>query len=153
MFKRLGVPLVPRLAAFAFLCVIPLFMGPESLDFRYWEGGLAVVLAIATLDRIVRFDSMGANACFAARLDLAALLAATVFVNAAVGLGLGLCAVIMASRRWTMRRRLETGAVSAVLLAMMVVPWALRNDAVLGKPVLLRSNAALELSVANNDIV
>lgn len=38
--------------------------------------------------------------------------------------------------------------IAASALALVFAPWALRNKAMLGEPVLLRSNAGLELAVA-----
>ncbi|WP_156460742.1 hypothetical protein [Sphingomonas sp. Leaf339] len=148
---RLGVPWLSRLGALVLLCVCPLFMGQESLDFRYWEGGLAVVCAVLTLNMILTLDAATTAPSSQQQISFAALLAMSFFISPAFGAGLVLCAIVLALRRWSWAIRFRTGAIAGVILAILLVPWTIRNDRMLGKPIVLRSNAALEMAIANND--
>lgn len=152
LFARLGAPLVARLGALAAMCLLPIFMGQESLDFRYWEGGLAVVLATACLIVIVDLDAQEAQPSRGQTLGLALIFAATFFVSPSLGLAIAACSVILLARKPQWRGRIGMGAAAAAALALVLAPWVVRNDLVLGKPILLRSNMGLELTLANNDL-
>lgn len=152
LFARLGTPLLARLGALAAMCLVPIFMGQESLDFRYWEGGLAVVLAATCLIVIVDLDAQAAQPSRGQSGGLALLFAATFFTSPSLGLGIAACSVILLLRKPRWRGRIWMGAAAAVALALVLAPWVVRNDLVLGKPILLRSNMGLELTLANNDL-
>lgn len=152
MAGRLGISWFSRLGALALLCVIPIFMGQESLDFRYWEGGLAVVCAAFTLSMILSLDKAVTSPSLLQQIGFGSSLALTFFISPALGAGLALCAIVLALRRWPWSVRLRTGAIAGIILAVLLVPWIMRNDRMLGKPILLRSNAALEMAIANNDV-
>jgi hypothetical protein len=77
---------------------------------------------------------------------LAALL---FFVNPIVGLGVYACAGVACWQRLSAWRIGTTIALAVATLAIFIVPWTLRNEFVLGSPVLLRSNLGLELALAN----
>jgi hypothetical protein len=50
------------------------------------------------------------------------------------------------------KKAAQFGGLCASALALLVVPWAVRNAAVLGEPVPLRSNFGLELAIANHPV-
>ena len=151
MGGKLGIPRPIRLCALALLCLVPVFMGQESLDFRYWEGGLAVVCAVYTLNQILFYETAGIPPSLSQKIGFATLLALTFFVSPALGTALVICATVLALRHWPWSVRISTGAIAGIALAMLLTPWVIRNDLVLHKPILLRSNAALEMAIANND--
>ena len=151
LFARLGMALLPRLAALATLCILPEFLGQESLDFRYWEGGLAVVLATASLIVIVDLEDQGSPPDRRQIATLALLFAATFFTSPSLGLGIAACSMVLLFRKPRWRNRLALGGIAAAAATLVLTPWVVRNDLVLGKPILLRSNMPLELTLANND--
>ncbi|WP_404333410.1 hypothetical protein AB2M62_10090 [Sphingomonas sp. MMS12-HWE2-04] len=149
LFERLGAdPLVTRWGM-ALLCLALPFAPQETIDFRYWEGAAALCLAACNLLWIAAFDA-GRAFDRRAMLCVAALSAITFFVCPPVGLAVDGCWAIFALRRLPVRRWLAFGALSAAALAVLLVPWALRNERALGTPVMLRSNFGLEFALANH---
>lgn len=151
LFRRLGMEAASLRWGFALLCLVPPFVVQEVVDFRYWESGLAVLLGTAALLLVTGIDRDRAadNRMLAGTGALIALLS---FIAPSAGLAAGLCAGLMLLlRRPSWRGVLSLAGSFALCLAAMVTPWALRNAEALGAPVLLRSNAGLELAIANHD--
>lgn len=145
LFSRLGVSRSARLVGFAFLCLAPTYIQQEAVDFRAWEGGLATLLFALLLHNILATDTQPAML----REDrLSIVLAAVLFLVQPM---LGLAGAAALSLNWIRRCDLSgfllrTGLL-AVLIATLITPWMLRNDQVLGTPVMLRSNFGLELAI------
>jgi hypothetical protein len=155
LFARAGTPRAWRLAGLAVLAIAPLseWLDPilpmELVSFRAWEGALAVALGLGGALWLHHLQSAGdiGDRTIAG----VALLAAFTFVTSPpMGVALYLCcAVVMLQlprRRWPGMMLVATAA-----LALLVVPWAWRNQRQLGEPVWLRSNFGLELALANHD--
>lgn len=142
-FHLLAVPRRVILATFGFLALVPVFMGPETLDYRYWDGALAsLLLALAILatvhpKRPKRLVSVG----------MGLLVAVACFVSPPVGIA----SIFMMAARCVIDREWRVAAlVTASFIAFataIFTPWAMRNERVLGSPVLLRSNLGLELAI------
>jgi hypothetical protein len=147
-FARLGVSSLARLAALGFLCLAPTYIAQESVDFRVWEGGLAVFVSALFLDRLLALRDE--RAPFRDRAFLAIIAPVLFFISPLLGL-----AAVMSLCVYWLRQRDPTGfvisfTVSGIVLAALVVPWALRNERVLGHFVPLRSNAGLELAIGQH---
>lgn len=148
-FAQLGTPRWARLVSFGFLCITPIYIAQEAIDFRIWEGGLAVALMALLLYKIAQAEST----CHVANRDvihLSLIGAVLFFINPALGLGCYGCLFVLGLRRLTTRQRLSGVAITLAALASLIGPWAARNYQQLGSPVLLRSNAGLELALANH---
>lgn len=146
-FARLGVAAVPRLLALAFLCLAPTYIAQEAVDFRLWEGGLAAFLSALMLDQVLAADRPDAP-----RRHLHAIMATApvlFFVNPLMGIAAFLSLALLSAGRMPWRVFAWRMAIPLALLAMLVTPWAIRNQRALGEPVLLRSNAGLELALAH----
>jgi hypothetical protein len=152
LFGRLGAPIGARLAGLGVLCGLPVFMGQESLDFRYWEGGLAVVLATGSLIVLIDLDAQAAPPSWLQRVAVAALFAATFFTSPPLGLAVAACSLILLLRKPAWPGRWQMSIVAAFALVLVLTPWTIRNYQVMGKPILLRSNMGLELALANNPL-
>ncbi|AQR72502.1 hypothetical protein [Sphingomonas sp. LM7] len=149
VFVRLGAdPLTVRWGTALLLLVTP-FVSQEVVDFRYWEGAMAVCLMCLNLLLLLRVAERGG---ITARtiLIVAILGAATFFVSPPVGIAAYACWGIYALRRLTLARIAMLAAASGTALAVLLAPWALRNAEALGTPVLLRSNFGLEFALANH---
>ncbi|WP_156460617.1 hypothetical protein [Sphingomonas sp. Leaf339] len=146
-FARLGVSQWARLGALAFLCLAPTYIGQEVIDFRIWEGGLTAFLSAVFLDRVIQQVDTPRSDWRTIGL-FAALNAVIFFVNPVIGIGCYCCGAILIIQTIPWRRIIPAAAVATLCLALFVVPWALRNQAALGAPVLLRSNGGLELALA-----
>ena len=149
VFRRLGTPLQARIAAFAFLCISPAYLAQEAVDFRIWEGGLAVFISAVFLDRLfaaavqmeiskLRLASLGATA------------ALLFFINPPLGLGGCACAVVFGLERLRLTQLMFGAVVAIGTMAILIVPWTMRNEAQLGAFVPLRSNTGLELAIADH---
>ncbi len=137
VFRRLGVTDQARAGAMLVLSLVPVFVKVEAVDFRIWEGALAVMLSALFL--------------LQATAVLIALTAALLFfVNPIIGIGGFLCLGLLSRARWTLGKSASVVALTVLFSASWVAPWALRNKQVLGEPVLLRSNAGLELAIATD---
>ncbi len=148
-FAHLGSSRTSRLIALAFGCLAPTYLSQEAVDFRIWEGGLAVFLCALFLERLLAALSQGRlGAGIVARISfLAALL---FFVNPILGIGAYLCSAVSCFQRLKGVKILGAIAIATGMLSLFIVPWTLRNEMSLGAPVILRSNAGLELALANH---
>jgi hypothetical protein len=149
VFERLGLEEAAVRWSIILLCVLPFFVQTEVIAFRYWEGATALCLMGANLLRMVELNDRPTIR----RRDLlliAALCAVTIFVSIAVGFAVTVCWAIFALRKLALKQVAGLALAGAVALTLLVAPWAIRNEAVLGHPVLLRSNAGLELALANH---
>lgn len=149
VFERFGAdPAVVRWGTAA-LFLLPPFVPQETVDFRYWEGGAALALAglnLLLIERLDRRRTMKARDMVVAGL----VSAVTLFLCPPVGLAVDLCWAIVALRRLSTGHAARFAACAAAALALLVTPWALRNLTQFGTPILLRSNAGLELAIANH---
>lgn len=150
LFRELDAD--PRVARWglAILCLVPAFAPQEVVDFRYWEGGLALALAAANLLMMVRLGR-DANPGWRKILLASFLAAFAIFVSPPVGLATGLCWLVMSVRCLPLARTLQLASVGAIMLSLMIGPWMIRNDRALGEPIAFRSNFGLELAVANHE--
>lgn len=149
-FGRLGVPRAIRIGCLAFLCLSPAYIAQEAVDFRVWEGGLAVALLALLFDRLTHVEESGR----AGRLQVVTLsvgLALLCFVNPPLGLAGGVCALLLAWRRLNLAQTLLAAGISLAVITAIVAPWALRNEARLGELVLARSNMGLELAIGQHE--
>lgn len=146
-FAILGMARSARLAALAFLCLFPAYITQEAIDFRAWEGALTVLLGAAFLTCAAAAVRDGLN--WASATLLAVVAAAAFFMNPVYGLGLYAAGMMLATRQWPIGRVILLMLVCASTLAVLIVPWTLRNERLLGHAVMLRSNGGLELALAN----
>ena len=147
-FDRLGSSRWARLIALAFACVAPTYIPQETADFRFWEGGLAVFLCALFLERLLALQS-GKSLHMRSVAGMAGLTALLFFVSPQLGLGAYACAAMTCVQRLHGVRLAGAICLAACALAIFLTPWVIRNDIVMGKPILLRSNAGLELALAN----
>lgn len=148
-FRELGADAMVLRWATALLFLVAAFVPQEVIEFRYWDGGSALCLAALNLLMIVRLDkraTLDRRTLFGA----AALSALTFFISPSAGVAVNLCWAVVALRRLPFARAVQFGAASAIAVALLITPWAIRNERVLGEPVLLRSNLGLELALANH---
>jgi hypothetical protein len=133
------------------LAVSPAMLAQESLDFRVWEGALAACLAMANLGWLLVLDRGPEPASNTTLAGIALLSAITFFVSPPTALAVDACWGIFALRRLGIMRSTLFAAMSALALAALIIPWTLRNEAMLGQPVWLRSNVGLELAIGNHE--
>ena len=146
---------------------MPAYFTLETVDFRVWEGGLASALTAAFLERVIAahrrlaLEGLALKGLAAehratnhrtSRVPLVPIICAcAVFcVNPALGIGAFACLAVLGITMLTPRATIVGGGIAAGLLAIAIVPWTVRNYHVLGAIVPLRSNAGLELALANN---
>jgi hypothetical protein len=151
-WRRAGLSALAGLAALAVFCLSPLNLKLETVYFRAWEGGL-VVLLLATCLYLAIGVSQLERVRPSSFLVLAFAGALTFFVNPAAGLGAYACIGWLALTRLPIRRWPVTMAIGLVALGIVLAPWTLRNEMVLGKPIFLRSNFGLEFAIANNEAI
>ena len=144
-FGRLGMSVPARLGAVAFACFAPTYIAQEAVDFRVWEGGLTAFLGALFLDRLLALGRETPS--WREVAGLALLTALLFFVNPAFGLGAYACAGLFCLRHMPPRRIAGATLAAAGALALLVGPWAVRNARVMGAPIMLRSNAGLELAL------
>jgi len=142
-----GMPRPARLGALAVLTLVPFNVALEAVEFRVWEGGLAVALGSTLLWHALALDARQTVTLRAfALLGLHA--AVTLFVSPAIGVAAFACgALLMVRRAGPVRWPTIVAAVGAVTIAVLT-PWTLRNAAVLGVPIPLRDNFGLEAAQA-----
>jgi len=143
----LGIAVAPRLAALAFLLLVPLNFYVEVVDFRIREGAFGAMLAAGLLWWLLRLDAarlLGWRSI--ARFGLAAGFA--FLINPGIALaayaGLGLVGLRhLPVRRWPL---------AAIGLALGFVAvngaWIVRNEVVYHRLMLSRGNFGMELDTA-----
>jgi hypothetical protein len=147
-FALLGVPLAWRIAALSIYALLPVNPELETVAFRIWEGGITVLLAAILL--------VGALVCekastigwrqWASQSVIASLI---LFFNPAMGVAAFTMLGILLFRQSPMRRWPPLVAMSALALVLVLAPWTIRNSEAFGSFIPLRSNAGLELALAN----
>jgi len=148
LFEKLGADPAALRLGMGLLCIIPIYVAQETVDFRYWEGALALCLAVSNLVFLLNLQEQLAPK----RGDLvfiASLSAVTFFVSPPAGLAIYVSWASFAIRHFAIRDVGRLALLGAAALALLVAPWALRNEQQLGSPVLLRSNFGLELAIGN----
>jgi len=150
VMRRIGIDAATVRMGLALLLLVPPFVPQEVVDFRYWEGGGAALLAALNLRLMVTVADRD-------RLDLrltaaAALLSAPAFfVSPPVGLAVNAAWAWLVLRRFPLVQALRFAAICASALGLLITPWVLRNQQAVGAPVLTRSNFGIELALANHD--
>lgn len=149
LFARTGASAVVQRWGLALLCLLPVFAPHETVDFRWWEGAASVCLMCLNLLLLLGLETRDRLAMreIAAVAGLGAL---TFFVSPPVGIAVGACWAVFALRKLALRQAVLLATAAAGALALLIAPWAIRNDHALGTPVLLRSNFGLELALANH---
>jgi hypothetical protein len=149
VFETLGLATCARMAAFAALCIVPFNFWLETVAFRVWEGALAVGLASLELYMCVYWDGSDIRWSKLAAISIAS--STLCFVAPSMAIASISIAAMFAWRNLTPRRLLAFGSLFCLTSSVIFLPWALRNDAVFGRPILLRTDAGLELAVAFRD--
>jgi hypothetical protein len=149
LFQRLGLELFAVRWSIILLCVFPFFVQTEVIAFRYWEGATALCLMCVNMLRLIELDERP-EIRSRDLVIIASLSAITIFVSIPVGFGVAMCWGFFALRRLTLKQLAQLTLAGALALGVLVGPWTIRNELALGHPVLLRSNAGLELALANH---
>ncbi|WP_448659891.1 hypothetical protein ACPVPU_05095 [Sphingomonas sp. CJ99] len=149
LFRRLQLDATALRLGMAVLCLMPVFIGDEVIVFRFWDGALALMLVLVNLTLVIAMaDARDPDLRVLGAIS--ALAAATLFVSPAAGMAIGLCWGAWGLAHLSWRRLAGFAAMGAAALTLMVLPWAIRNQQMIGEPVLLRSNAGLELAIGNH---
>ena len=149
LFRRIGTAPTIVERALILVALIPIYIPEEMFDFQFWENGIAAALAAANLLMIAALDQK-ADWRHRDRLAIALLSALCFFVSPPAGLAIDCCWAVCILRRRRPGDAAITAALCALALAVLVTPWAMRNQATFGEPVLLRSDFGLELALGTD---
>lgn len=149
LMKLLDAGRPARLLGLMLLCLVPVYVEQETIDFRWWEGASALCLGLINLNFLLQMERQQ-EVTDRTLLLVAALLSCTAFLSPPVGLACGACWAYFALRRLDWAQKGKLAVAGAVVMAVLVVPWAIRNQQQLGSSVLLRSNSGLEIALANH---
>jgi hypothetical protein len=116
------------------------FWTPTLFSETFFVFGVASTLAVASWAG----DRGGTAAFFIAGLTLAA----TAFVRSQ-GVLLIVPVAVLLLRDFEAWRVLRTGVPVAAGIALLIVPWALRNEAAMGRPYLINDNLGYNLRIAH----
>jgi hypothetical protein len=151
LFRRLGTPIIALLGALTFLSLVPVYIGLETFDFRFWEGASAVCLGCISLIMLVSLD--GSSDIGWRHIFFGGLLAAvTFFVSPTFGLGIYAASGIFAFRNFSGVRLWGALGAAVLIISAILTPWVVRNINVLHAPIVLRDNLGLEMNIANVNV-
>lgn len=150
LFAHLRVPRLHRNVGLALFCLVPVFLRVEAYYIAYWETGLATILALLCLCRVVAPAPLGSGG-FTSVAGSSLLCGFALFTGPTVAVALGPAFLLKLAldRSFANAAKFGIGVLIAVLL--FFVPWTMRNQSVFGVPIVLRDNLGLELSIANSD--
>lgn len=151
VMRRLESPAPARLAALAFVCLVPMYFTIELQAFRTWEGavaaaGIALVLAVT-----MKLDAQETPPAWSALGALALAIGLLSLASQPAALACYGCLGLLALRRRGVVALLATAALSAVLLAAVSYPWAVRNEAIFGEKVWSRTNFGFNFALGFHD--
>ena len=150
LFRKLDADPAALRWSLAFLSMVPVFVMREVADFRYWEGAVALAMTAASLSWVAAAEQR--RSLLIGEIAGSSLLAAlTFFLSPPVGVAVMGCWATFALRFLPLSKSLGFAATMVAALTLFIAPWAIRNQQQLGHPVLLRSNAGLELAIANHN--
>lgn len=145
-----GVGRWAGLAAIAAVSLLPLNFNDEAVTYRVWEGALATLVGACCLLMTVQADR-GRSLAQRAPVLLFFTAALLFWINPALGIAAYLNLLVLFVRAELRPFAfLSRGAVAFGMLVLVLAPWTVRNAVVIGEPILLRSNAGLELALANH---
>lgn len=149
LFARMGASATALRWSVVMLSVVPLYFERELVDFRFWEGALALALLGANLVALFEAETRG----FMTNRDkvrASLLCAAAALICPPVGLGAVATWGIFALRRLPPRATVGFALTGAAAMALVLGPWMVRNMVVMDSGPLLRSNVGLEMALANH---
>ena len=150
-FRSLQVPRFARLGALAILALAPLNFALETVEFRVWEGGEAAAGLALVLWAVLEFDAAETRVSWMSLALLAAASAFLAMISQATALaGFGLVG-LLSFRQRGIRGLAGAAALCALFLAAVSLPWALRNQAVLGEMIWSRTNFGFNLAIGFHD--
>jgi len=150
VFRQLRTDAATALAALGFLSLVVIHQKLEVVAFRILEGSVAVALIAWFLTRLQPIDR-GGDIRTIDLLGIALVLGVLMLVSPSAAMGGYIAAAYTLVRRLRAPRLLGAGLILATGFALCVGPWAYRNQAVFGHPILTRSNFGLELAISYND--
>lgn len=142
----IGMPRWSRLTFLGLFALLPLYPKIETIEFRLWEGGLAVLLSAALLLLIVRSDRDGVLSTL--RMLAAGVVAALLFfISPPLGIAGYAAACLLLIERGRLRDFAKAGIIAAAAGAAIIGPWTYRNWTVFHHVIPLRSNFGLEFAL------
>ncbi len=148
---RLGSPAIARLAALTVFVLAPLNLQMEMRDFRVWEGGVAAAGLACVLAYVLRRDADARTPGWREALLLAAAGGVMALFSPPAALAIYGMLGLLAWRRHGFLAMIPAAVLSAVLLAAISYPWAMRNEAVFGEKVWSRTNFGFNFALGYHD--
>ena len=149
--RRLSSPAPARLAALAFVCIVPTYFTIELQAFRLWEGGVAAAALALVLSQVLKLDGQDQRPSWAMLGALSLAIGVLALISPPVALACYGCIGLLALRRRGLAALVGLGALSAILLLAVSYPWAARNEAVFGQKVWSRSNFGFNFALGFHD--
>jgi hypothetical protein len=148
-FEAAGTSRLALLLGLAGFWLLPMNFHLEVVMFRVWEGSLAAALAAYFIYRLIVADQQRDTGF--TEIAWLSLVAAILFlVSPPLGLAGYAAALLLMIRTQPSRRWISIMAAAAIALAVVLAPWTIRNERVMGTLIPLRSNFGLELAIANH---
>lgn len=147
-FAHAGLERIALRGGAAILFLLPVFVPQEVIDFRYWEGGTALLLAACHL-RWMMIAQRGAPPVMVGLLAVAFTGALLTFVAPPVGISVAVAWGWTAWRHLAIRSTMIVLAIGLTAFSAMSLAWAVRNEAAIGVALPSRSNLGVELAMAN----
>lgn len=150
VMKELGAGPAGRILGVGFAALVPIQPALEVSAFRVWESGLAALVFLSVVYVVLRLDRTG-RAGMRELLLVGVSNAVTFLISPAAAIGTS-----GAIGLWLLRRVRPIYWPAPVLTAIAVVaavlvPWGLRNEAVLGKFSPLRTGEGISMAMAYHD--
>jgi hypothetical protein len=149
--SRLGAPAVVRLAGLAIFVLAPLNLSLEMLNFRVWEGAVAAAGVGGALAFVLWRETQPGLVGWREAVLLSLLGGVMTMISPPAALAIyGLLGLLFWRTRGFLAA-IPAAALSLVLMIVISLPWAIRNEAIFGEKVWSRTNFGFNFALGFHD--
>lgn len=146
----LGSPILARLGALFVVALVPMQLPLEAKELKVWEAPLCLALVSAVLAYCIYLHALP-KVKWRDTVPIMPVVAILFVASPVASIVLLAILVVLTVSRVEPRRWLATVVLVSILTGALVAPWIIRNQQVMHRTIVTRSNGNLELALAYSD--